>query len=392
MTISLRSKKISPSQTLSISALSNQLIAQNKPVINLAVGQPNFPTPDNVKQAAIKAIQNNMTRYTAVDGTAELKRAIINKFKCQNNLNYKENNIIVSNGAKHSLSVLCQAVLDKGDEVIVPSPFWTTYPEIIKLSDAEPAIITTDIHQNFKITASQLEKSINKNTKMLIINSPNNPSGSFYNAEELLDLAEVLKRHPHVLICSDDIYEHFLFANQKFVSILNVCPELYDRTIIVNGVSKAYSMTGWRIGYAAGNEEIIGAMKKIQSQSTSNPCSISQAAAQEALNSPAEYLDFVATAFVKQRDTMVRKLETIDGLEICPPDGGFYVLPNFSKIIERMDNLNNDLELAEYLLNEFYIATVPGTAFGVPNHLRFSFSVDLEDVERATDKLVEIFG
>ena len=392
MTVSLRSRKVSPSQTLSISALSNQLLAQKKDVINLAAGQPAFATPDHIKHAAIEAINNNMTRYTAVDGTAELKQAVCDKFKRENGLSYTSDQIIVSGGAKFSLYLLCQAVLDKGDEVIIPAPFWTTYPEVVKLADAAPATIATNAAQGFKITANQLEGLITSSTKVLMLNSPNNPSGACYTADEFAELAAVLEKHPNILICSDEIYEHFVFDGHKFTGILNACPQLYDRTIIINGVSKAYSMTGWRIGYAAGPPHLIAAMKKIQSQSTSNPCSISQIAAQAALQGPLDFLEDVRRDLTAQRDFLVDSLNRIDGVSVLSPPGSFYLLPDCSGALQRLDYASNDLELAEHLLEEFLVATVPGIAFGLPNHLRISFPGAFKDIQRAAERFTAALG
>ena len=346
--------------------------------------------PEHAKQAVVEAVRKDMTRYTAVDGTAELKNAVINKLKRENNLDYVDTQIIVSNGAKHSLFLLCQALLDASDEVIIPAPFWTTYPEIVKLSDGEPVTIASDIGQNFKITAEQLAAHINERTKILLINSPNNPSGACYTADELAALGEVLKEHPHVLICSDDIYEHFVFDNQPFVNILNVCPELYSRTIIINGVSKAYSMTGLRIGYAAGPKEIISGMKKIQSQSTSNPCSTSQEAARAALDGDSSFLSAMRQELTKRRDFLVTELKKIENINVVVPAGSFYIFPDFSNTLAKL-KVSDDLELAKYLLEKLYIATVPGVAFGTPGHLRISFSVAFEELERGCKRLANIF-
>ncbi len=387
-----RTQKISPSQTLSISALSNRLRAEGKDVINLAVGQPDFPTPEHVKDAAARAMRDGKTGYTAVDGTAELKQAIVNKLKRDNDLDYASEQIIVSCGAKHSLYNLCQALLDDGDEVLTPAPFWISYPEMIKLADAEPVIIAADGAQNYKITAPQLRRYINENTRLLMLNSPNNPSGMLYSRDELAALAEVLLQHPNVYICSDDIYEHFVFTGEPFVNIVNVCPELHARTIVINGVSKAYSMTGWRIGYAAGPEKLIAVMKKIQSQSTSNPCSISQEAARAAMDGPLDFVVNMRETFTARRAYAYDALQKMDGVEALEPDGSFYIFPNFSGVIERHPEVNNDLELAEYLLMKHHVATVPGIAFGMANHLRFSFATETETLKRAIDRVREMVG
>ena len=387
--ISERSSKISPSKTLSISALSNKLRAQGKDIANLAVGQPDFPTPEHIKQAAYEAIAQNKTGYTAVDGVAELKEAIVNKTKRDNKLDYESNQIIVSCGAKHSLYNLCQATLNKGDEVIMPAPFWISYPDIIKLADGVPVGVKTTLEQGFKITAEQLEQHINERTRMLILNSPNNPSGSVYDADELSALTEVLIKHPQVVICSDDIYEHFVFDNQTFCNILNVCPELYSRCVLVNGVSKAYSMTGWRIGWTAGPAELIAAMKKIQSQSTSNPCSISQAASQVALEGSLEDVYTMRDAFAERRDYLVSELNNMDGVTVPTPAGSFYAFADFSAAIARHPDVSDDLELAERLLNQSYVSTVPGIAFGIEDHLRLSLAVSLEELQKAVERIGE---
>ena len=387
--ISKRSSKISPSKTLSISALSNKLRAQGKDIANLAVGQPDFPTPEHVKQAAREAITQNKTGYTAVDGVAELKEAIIHKTKRDNKLDYESNQIIVSCGAKHSLYNICQATLNKGDEVIVPAPFWISYPDIIKLAEGVPVSVKTTVEQEFKITANQLEQHINERTRMLLLNSPNNPSGSVYSENELSALAEVLVKHPQVIICSDDIYEHFVFDNRTFSNILNVCPELYSRCVIVNGVSKAYSMTGWRIGWSAGPAELIASMKKIQSQSTSNPCSISQAASQAALEGSLDYVYMMRNAFAERRDYLISELNNIDGITAPTPAGSFYVFADLSEAIARHPDVSDDLEIAEQLLNQSYVSTVPGIAFGIKNYLRLSLAVSPEALQKAVERIGE---
>ncbi|MBC6413767.1 MAG: pyridoxal phosphate-dependent aminotransferase [Chromatiales bacterium] len=385
--ISARSSKISPSKTLSISALSNKLRAEGKDIVNLAVGQPDFPTPNHVKQAAVDAIAENKTGYTAVDGVAELKEAIVAKMKRDNRLDYADNQIIVSCGAKHSLYNICQALLNEGDEVIVPAPFWISYPDIIKLAEGIPVVVATTAAQDFKITAEQLEQHINQRTRMLLLNSPNNPSGSVYSAQELSALAEVLLKHPQVVICSDDIYEHFVFDGQVFNNILNVCPELYPRCVIVNGVSKSYSMTGWRIGWSAGHADLVAAIKKIQSQSTSNPCSISQAAAQAALAGSLDCVYTMRDAFAERRDYLIAALNEIDGVSAPTPAGSFYAFVDFSQAIARHPDVSDDLQLAEQLLNKSYVSTVPGIAFGIANYLRLSLSVAPQDLRKAVDRI-----
>ena len=385
--ISARSSKISPSKTLSISALSNKLRKQGKDIVNLAVGQPDFATPDYVKQAAVEAIAQNKTGYTAVDGVAELKQAIISKMKRDNRLDYADNQIVVSCGAKHSLYNVCQATLNEGDEVIMPAPFWSSYPDIIKLAEGIPVVVQTTMAQDFKITAEQLQEHINDRTRMLLLNSPNNPSGSVYSAQQLSALAEVLIKYPQIVICSDDIYEHFVFDGHTFDNILNVCPELYSRCVIVNGVSKSYSMTGWRIGWTAGPVDLIAAMKKIQSQSTSNPCSISQAAAQVALQGPLDYVYMMRDAFAERRDYLISALNNIDGIMAPVPAGSFYAFVDFSQAIASHPDISDDLELAEQLLNQSYVSTVPGIAFGIENYLRLSLAVAQDDLQKAVARI-----
>ena len=360
--LSDRVNQVKPSPTLAVSAKAQEMKASGMNVISLGTGEPDFDTPDHIKAAAIEAIQQGFTKYTAVDGIAELKQAIIDKFRRENQLDYHQDQILVSVGGKQSSYNLCQAFLDKGDEVIIPAPYWVSYPDMVKLADGVPVIIHAGSEQRYKITPEQLEKAITRKTKMMFINSPSNPSGVAYTFEELAALGEVLKRHPNILIATDDMYEHILWS-QDFVNILNACPELYDRTIVLNGVSKAFAMTGWRIGYAGGPAPLIKAMKKIQSQSTSNPCSIAQKASVAALNGGLESVQMMVKAFHERHDMVVERLHQIEGLEVIPADGTFYIFPNVQQIIERK-GLANDVEFAEILLGEQGLALVPGSAFG----------------------------
>lgn len=387
MTISLsaRVKKIKPSPTLAVSAKASALKAQGRPVIDLGVGEPDFDTPEHIKQAAIEAIRAGMTKYTPVDGIPALKQAIVNKFLRDNGLDYRPDQILVSCGGKQSFYNLAQALLDPGDEVIIPAPYWVSYPDMVLLADATPVFIQAGQSQSFKITPEQLEAAITPKTRLVVLNSPSNPTGKVYTAEELKALAQVLLAHPTVLIASDDMYEHILWEG-KFANILNACPELYERTIVLNGVSKAYAMTGWRIGYAAGPRELIAAMKNIQSQSTSNPASISQAAAVAALEGDQRCIKPMVEAFKQRHDFMVEALNQIPGIECLPAEGAFYLFPRVTGLMVRL-GLRDDLALAEYLLEQANIALVPGSAFGMPNHVRLSIATSLENLQTAIARL-----
>lgn len=387
-----RLSRVKPSPTLAVTALANQLKAEGKDVVGLAAGEPDFDTPEHIQQAGIDAIKNGQTRYTAVDGTPALKQAIINKFSRDNGLNYNPDQILVSSGGKQSFYNLAQALLNPGDEVIIPAPYWVSYPDMVLLADAEPVIVAGDQAQGFKITGAQLEAAITPKTRLFVINSPSNPSGKAYSKAELKELAEVLKKHPNIIIATDDMYELMIWTEEGFNNILNVAPELYDRTIVLNGVSKAYSMTGWRIGYAGGPADLIKAMKKIQSQSTSNPCSISQAAAQAALEGDQTAVTTMRNAFKERHDYVVRYLNTIDGVDCVESDGTFYSFPNFQKAIDKLDGVNSDVELAEKLLADVGVALVPGSAFGTPGHLRLSFATSMENLEKALTRIKSIFS
>ncbi len=385
--LAARVQRIKPSPTLAVSARADELISAGKNIISLSVGEPDFDTPDFIKEAAIKAIHDGMTKYTAVDGTAGLKKAILNKFERDNNLKYEPSQILVSSGAKHSLYNLFAAVLNPGDEVIIPAPYWVSYPDMVKLMDAIPVIVKADIEQNFKITPAQLDAAITPKTRLVILNSPSNPTGVAYSADELKALSKVLLKHPNLIVASDDIYEHTLWDNNPFYNILMVCPELYDRCIVVNGVSKAYAMTGWRIGYAAGPTKVIAAMKKIQSQSTSNPTSIAQAAAQAALNGDQSCIAMMTRAYKERHDFIVAELQKMPGVKVQPCDGTFYSFPCVEELIEKAANINNDIELAEYLLTEAGIAIVPGSAFGSPGYLRISYATSMDKVKEAMQRM-----
>lgn len=376
-----RVQRIKPSPTLAVAARAEELQKSGKKILNLSVGEPDFDTPNYVKEAAIKAIHDGLTKYTAVDGTKSLKQAICDKFKRENNLDYKLDQILVSCGAKHSLYNLFATLLNEGDEVIIPAPFWVSYPDMVKLTDGTPVIIETEATQQFKITPQQLEAAITNKTRLIVLNSPSNPSGMAYTQAELKALGEVLLKHPEVFIVSDDIYEHILWNHLPFSNIVMACPELYSRTIVVNGVSKAYAMTGWRIGYAAGPANIIAAMKKVQSQVTSNPTSIAQAAAEAALNGDTTCIKQMCQSFKERHDYVYGELKSMPGVECLAGDGTFYIFPGIKAFLNKNAGPTNDLEFAELLLNDAGIALVPGSAFGTPGYLRISFATSMETLK-----------
>ncbi len=390
--LSQRVQSIKPSPTLAITARAAALRAEGKDVIGLGAGEPDFDTPIHIKQAAITAINEGKTKYTAVDGTAELKQAVIEKFSRDNGLDYQANQILVSVGGKQSFFNLTQAILDDGDEVIIPAPYWVSYPDMVLLANGTPVIIEAGQEQRFKITPEQLEAAITPKTRLFVINSPSNPSGLAYSKAELAALGEVLLKHPQVLIATDDMYEHILWTEETFHNIVMACPELYDRTIVLSGVSKAYSMTGWRIGYAAGPAPLIAAMKKIQSQSTSNPASISQAASVAALNGDQQCIQDMLVEFKKRHDMVVARLNAMDGIESLESDGTFYVFPNISGVIARMEGINDDLEFAEALLVDQGVAVVPGTAFGLKNHMRLSIATSEGNLTKALDRIADFIN
>ncbi|SGZ96683.1 Aspartate aminotransferase [Bathymodiolus thermophilus thioautotrophic gill symbiont] len=381
--LSCRVGKVKPSATLAITAKANELKAQGIQIVPMGSGEPDFDTPKNIQEAAINAIKSGQTRYTAVDGIPELKNAIINKFKQKNNLNYTTTEVMVSAGGKQVFYNLCQAVLDTGDEVIIPSPYWVSYPDMVILANATPVIVKTGLEQDFKITPEQLEANITDKTKLFVINSPSNPTGTVYSKAELQALATVLKKHPQVLIITDDIYEHVRWDGSDFVNIIMADKTLKDRSIILNGVSKAYAMTGWRIGYSAGPEVIIKAMKKIQGQSTSNPCSIAQAAALEAISGDQSTIKTMVSAFEERHEFIVNALNAIDGIECPKSQGAFYSFPRIEGLIKRL-GLKDDIEFSTYCLEKLNIALVPGSAFGAPGYIRFSFATSIDNIKIAT--------
>lgn len=383
--LSTRVQSIKPSPTLAVTNRAAELRAAGQDIIGLGAGEPDFDTPQHIKDAATDAIKNGFTKYTAVDGTPSLKNAIINKFKNDNNLDYQANQILVSCGGKQSFFNLSLALLNPGDEVVIPAPYWVSYPDMVKIAEGVPVIIETNAQARFKITPEQLDNAITNKTKLVVLNSPSNPSGMAYSKAEFIALGEVLRKYPDVLIATDDMYEHILWTEESFNNILTVNPDLYDRTIVLNGVSKAYSMTGWRIGYAAGPQTLIGAMKKIQSQSTSNPTSIAQVAAQAALEGQQECVQDMVKVFKQRHDYMVKALNEIDGVECLAGDGTFYVFPDFSGMQKKL-NCETDTDLAEKLL-EAGVALVPGSAFGTPRHMRISFATSDDNLQKAIKRL-----
>ncbi|MEH6651565.1 MAG: pyridoxal phosphate-dependent aminotransferase [Motiliproteus sp.] len=385
--LSDRVNNIKPSPTLAVTNRAAELRAAGKDIIGLGAGEPDFDTPDHIKAAAINALNEGFTKYTAVDGTPALKHAIINKFQNDNGLAYQPNQVLVSCGGKQSFFNLSLALINPGDEVVIPAPYWVSYPDMIAVSDGVPVIVRTSQEQRFKLTPEQLEMAITPKTKMVVLNSPSNPTGVAYSRSELEALGAVLRKHPNVLVATDDMYEHILWSEEPFCNILMACPDLYDRTIVLNGVSKAYSMTGWRIGYAAGPEKLIKAMKKVQSQSTSNPTSISQVAAQMALEGSQDCVQEMLVAFKQRHDFVIDALNAIEGVECIPADGTFYAFPSFQKIIDANPLFEDDIALAEYLLNEAGVALVPGSAFGAPGQMRLSFATSMKVLEDAIGRI-----
>ncbi|MDC0940746.1 pyridoxal phosphate-dependent aminotransferase [Candidatus Pelagibacter sp.] len=383
-------KKIKPSPTIAVTQKARELKAAGKDIIGLGAGEPDFDTPDNIKQAAIKAINDGDTKYTAVDGTAALKDAIVKKFKRENNLDYTTDQITVGAGGKHVIYNAMMATLNEGDEVIVPAPYWVSYPDMVLLAGGIPIILECNEKQGFKINPAELEKSITQKTKWIILNSPSNPTGACYTESDIKEIADVLTKHPHVHILSDDIYEHVTYEGFKFFTIAQI-DSLKERVLTMNGVSKAYSMTGWRIGYAAGPKEIIKAIAKIQSQSTTNPSSISQAAAVEALNGIQDFIKERAISFQERRNFVVKALNEIDGIECLNPDGAFYVFPSCKGLIGKKDTngkeLKTDTDFVQSLLENSGVAVVQGSAFGLEGFFRISYATSMENLKKALEKI-----
>ena len=384
--ISNNLKRIKPSPTIAVTQKARELRAAGKDVVGLGAGEPDFDTPINVKNAAIKAIRDGDTKYTAVDGTPALKKAILKKFKRENKLNYKLDEITVGTGGKQVLYNTFMATLNKGDEVIIPAPFWVSYPDMVLLAGGKPKIVKCDEKDGFKITPAKLKAAITKRTKWIILNSPSNPTGSGYSKSEIQKLAKVLIKNKKVHILSDDIYEHVKYDNFKFFTIAQIS-KLKSRTLTMNGVSKSYAMTGWRIGYAAGPKEIISAIRKIQSQSTSNPSSISQAAAVEALNGKQDFIKNRAKSFKERRDFVVKSLNNIDGISCLKPNGAFYVFPNCKKLLNKRTKLKKDTDFVQKLLEKQNVAAVQGSAFGLDGYFRISYATSMAKLKIAMARI-----
>lgn len=396
--VATRLAAIKPSPTLAVSAKAAQLKAEGKDIIGLGAGEPDFDTPQFIKDAAVEAMRKGLTKYTPAGGTLSLKKAIIAKFKRDNGLDYTPKQILVSCGGKHTSFNLCLALLNPGDEVIIPAPYWVSYPDMAVVAGAKPVFIEAGIEQGFKITAAQLEAAITPKSRLVFINSPSNPSAAVYTLEELKALGAVLRKHPRIVIASDDMYEQILLDGSKFVNILDACPDLYDRTVVENGVSKAYSMTGWRIGYCGGPAELIEAMENMQSHSTSNPTSIAQYAAEAALNGDQSCIEPMVKAF-RERGTFVAKaLNAIPGVRCLQPAGAFYVFPDCRGAIRRMAAAGKlgsatDIALCDYLMEqEQAVAAVPGSAFGMEGYLRISFATSMENLEKAMARMAKAMG
>lgn len=391
MTLAARLSKVKPSATMAITAIAAELKSAGRPVISLGAGEPDFDTPQHIKAAAIAAINAGATKYTAVDGTPELKAAIQRKFERDNGLDYGLDQILVSAGGKQSCYNACQALLGPGDEVVIPAPYWVSYPEMVKLADAEPVIVATDRATRFTITPEQLDAAITPRTRLLILNTPSNPAGTAYTHAQLKALGDVLDRHPRVVIATDDMYEHIYWAEEPFSTFLNAAPQLYERTLTLNGVSKAYAMTGWRIGYCGGPKELIGGMKKVQSQSTSGACSISQAAALAALDGDHQCVRDMCAAFRQRHDAVVAGLNAIAGFQCLAGDGTFYAFPDVSGAIASK-GLEDDVALCAEILKTAEVALVPGSAFGSPGHLRMSYATDMATLEEALSRIQRFMG
>ena len=379
-------KRIKPSPTIAVTSKAREMKAAGKDVIGLGAGEPDFDTPDNIKDAAIEAIKRGETKYTAVDGTPKLKKAIQGKFKRENNLSYELDQISVGTGGKQVLYNVFMATLNPGDEVIIPAPYWVSYPDMVLLAGGKPKIVKCSEKNEFKITPDELKKAIGKKTKWLIINSPSNPTGSCYTRNEIEELSKILIKNKNVYILSDDIYEHITYDDFKFFTIAQI-KALKDRTLTMNGVSKSYSMTGWRIGYGAGPKDIIKAVAKIQSQSTTNPSSISQAAAVEALNGTQDFIKTRSDSFKERRDYVVETLNSINGLSCLKPSGAFYVFPNCKKLLGKKTKLKTDKEFVEKLLEKAEVAVVQGSAFGLDGYFRISYATSMENLKKALDRI-----
>lgn len=384
-----RINSVKPSATITISAKAMELRAQGVDVISLSQGEPDFDTPKHIKDAAIQAINDGKTKYTSVDGTPEIKEAIINKFKRDNNLDYKPDNILVSTGAKQTLFNLFQSVLEEGNEAIVISPYWVSYPDMVILAGAKPIIVDTLQKNNFDLDLDLLREALSDNTRLIILNSPSNPTGVTFTREQYQGMGNILKDYPNVLIATDDMYEHIYWGNEKFCSFAEACPDLFDRTITVNGVSKAYAMTGWRIGYCGGPTDVVRAMKKIQGQSTSNASSISQVAATAALNGSHDEVLHMVKEYKNRHQYLCEALNSLDGFKAVPGTGAFYLFPNINEAIEAL-GMKDDLEFSEYLLETAGVAVVPGTAFGAKGYIRISYATSMDALEESISRIKKV--
>lgn len=385
--ISNRVAQIKPAATITVSMKAAELRAQGHDIISLGFGEPDFDTPDHIKQAAIDAIWAGDTKYTPVDGTVRLKKAIVEKFRRENRLSFDTDQIIVSNGAKQSLFNVLVSLLNAEDEVILPAPYWVSYIDMVKLAEGLPVILNTTAESDYKITPKQLRASLTAKSRLLVINSPSNPTGKAYNAEEYRALAKVLVEFPKVMVVCDDIYEHIYWGAAPFSTLLNACPEFASRTIIINGVSKAYAMTGWRIGYAAAPKKLIPSLRKVQGQCTSGASSVSQAAATAALEGPQDCILAMREQYKRRYEYLLKALNQIDGVECPGCEGAFYAFPSFKAVIDRLPGVHDDVELAAWMLEHAGVAMVPGTAFGAPGHLRLSFATSLENLESCIERI-----
>ena len=381
-----RVERVQPSATLTISAKAMALKAQGIDIISLSAGEPDFDTPDHIKEAAIQAIHKGQTKYTPVDGTPELKEAIIDKFSRDNNLSYQKENILVSSGAKQTCFNLFQAVLEHGKEAVIISPYWVSYPDMVLLANGSPVILKTSFKNKFQFKAEDLDAVLTKNTRLIMLNSPSNPTGVTYTKDQYQIIGEVLENYPDVFIATDDMYEHIYWGNDKFCSFAEACPDMFDRTITINGVSKAYAMTGWRIGYCGGPEKIIAAMKKIQGQSTSNASSVSQAAAVVALNGSHQPVYDMAKEYEKRHTFIFNALNSIKGFKTVAATGAFYTFPEVTGVIEDL-NMSDDIELSDYLIEKANVAVVPGSAFGAKGHIRLSFATSMKLLKEAVNRI-----
>ena len=389
MQLSKKAGNISPSITLEITAKANELKSQGIDVVSFGAGEPDFNTPENIIEAAIKAMKDGKTKYTPAGGILQLKETICNKFKNDNNLEYKPSQIIVSTGAKQSLANTFMAILNPGDEVLIPVPYWVSYPELVKLADGVPVFVNTDEKDNYKYTIESLNSALTSKTKAILLNSPNNPTGTIYNKEELVEIAEFAKENDLIII-SDEIYEKLIYVGNEHISIASLSQDAYERTIVINGVSKTYAMTGWRLGYAAASEQIVKHMTSIQSHMTSNVNTITQYAAIEALNGPVEDLNNMVKEFESRRNFMIEKLNSIDGISIIKPNGAFYIMVNISEYLNTSlngTNISNSLDFAKVLLEEEKVAVIPGSGFGLDNYVRLSYATSKEIIGKGIERI-----